>query len=85
MDKTLWEEYEKADLKVTAGQRGRREREPGYHSYATTFRKLPPLFTLSRNEQEMKYWNLTKSQQERSGPNKDEWNDERAQKLQGNI
>lgn len=35
MNTTLWEEYEKAALKVTAGQRGKREREPGYHSYAT--------------------------------------------------
>lgn len=39
MDTTLWEEYEKAALKVTAGQRGKREREPGYHSYPAVFKK----------------------------------------------
>lgn len=48
MDKMLGEEYEKADLKVTAGQRGRgRAREPGYYSFATTFKALPPCFTPS--------------------------------------
>lgn len=39
MDTTLWEEYEKAALKVTAGQRGKREQEPGYHSYPAVFKK----------------------------------------------
>lgn len=74
-DKTLSEEYEKADLKVTAGQGmggGGGVQEPCYHGYVATFRKAPPLCTLCQTEQETKYHNLTKSQREGPAPNIDE-------------
>lgn len=85
IDKTLWEEYEKADLKVTAGQRGYREREPGYHSYVLHIKSCHPFSPFAEMN---KRWNtVVKQSHSKKGlvPTKRNEGMKRHERLQGNI